>query len=146
MDDVNRFWLGVARGLPDDCWPWIRGRFGAVGYGAFVVKGRTMGAHRFALELKLGRAMERSEVTRHACHNRLCCNPRHLSLGTPADNFRDRTEAGRPGIGGKLSVDAIAEIRASAGRWGDASRLAEKFGVSRTTISHVRNGVTWKAA
>lgn len=32
---------------------------------------------------------------RHMCHNRKCCNPEHLKLGTVYDNVQDRVNSGR---------------------------------------------------
>ena len=34
----------------------------------------------------------RDRVVRHRCHNRLCVNPRHLEIGSQADNKRDDWE------------------------------------------------------
>ena len=32
------------------------------------------------------------DVIRHRCHNRLCINPEHLTIGNRADNKRDDWE------------------------------------------------------
>ena len=55
------------------------------------------GAHRIALEVKLGRRLVAGEVTRHHCvtHTPGCVNPEHLTVGSAADNIRDMHERRR---------------------------------------------------
>lgn len=76
------------------CWPW-RGSINAQGYGMVRVRedGRSVaaGAHRVAYYLATGYwgGGRYGAVIRHLCHNRACCNPLHLLVGSRADNQWD---------------------------------------------------------
>lgn len=98
---ITRFWANVARKSQDDCWLW-KGATG-YGYGRVRIGGRLYSSHRVAYvlghEVKAEdlpkRASYHGVVVRHTCDNRLCCNPRHLVLGTQKDNVHDAMERGR---------------------------------------------------
>jgi hypothetical protein len=129
-----------------DCWEW-----GATqtekGYGRAWVGGRWVLAHRFAYELINGPAPE-GLVVRHRCHNRLCCNPDHLVIGTAKDNAQDAIDAGRFTRGtvngnSKLTEEAIVAIRRNADKM-TTRELAMRYGVSIGTISSVRTGKIWR--
>lgn len=86
----------------------------------------------------------------HRCDNPRCVNPRHLYLGTQADNVADMWARGRanPGVSrgerhgcAKLTEEAVKEIRTSKDT---ARKLAEKHGVSDTQIYDVRHGKSWR--
>ena len=47
-------------------------------------------------------------IVRHKCHNKLCCNPKHLEQGSNADNVRDSL---LDGIIGKLNWDQVNSLR-----------------------------------
>lgn len=156
--DPNFEWFGTpaekhARNTdkrgPDECWPWT-GNSDKDGYGLIGYQRRNLRAHRVAYETETGEAIPAGLVVRHACDNPPCQNPRHLSLGTHADNIRDKIERGRQPRGeGKalaqfrrrLTDDQVAAIRAhGAPNFGDKARLAEAYGVSDEHIRRILNG------
>jgi hypothetical protein len=90
----ERFWEKVDKRGDDECWEWQAGTRGAtVQYGSFYIDGVTFNAHRVAFLLTYGDP-EGMQVC-HTCDNGLCCNPKHLFLGTAVDNNRDARAKGR---------------------------------------------------
>jgi hypothetical protein len=93
---LARFWQQVdtSPGMYG-CWEWLGART-APGYGAFASDdGDVTAAHRFALELTLGRPLGPGECACHHCDNRGCVNPLHLFAGSRTDNNRDMCRKGR---------------------------------------------------
>lgn len=149
--DIDRYWNMVNVGEPDACWTW-RGRRDEDNYGLHSAGSRQVRAHR--LGWRIAHDMEElqdSDVVRHSCDNPPCQNPAHLLKGTTADNVadmlargRNSVSFGRPAV--KLSLAAIEEIVAEY-RTGVVSQdeLAEKHGVSRSTIGMLIRGETFKS-
>lgn len=140
------FWSRVGVQGDDDCWNWtgcqIRDAYGQIRY-----QGRKWYTHRLAYTLTHG-AIPDGLVVRHRCDNPLCCNPRHLELGSQADNNRDRDERGRhvslsgeASASSKLSESQVKEIYLSSGSEKD---LAAHYGVAPTTIGDIRRRHSWK--
>lgn len=136
------------------CWLWT-GWTGRRGYGAFHLHGRgQMISSRAAWTILRGEIPDGLWVL-HRCNTPACVNPDHLYLGDVRDNVRDMIAAGRqsrkPTIFGeahyraKLSEQNVFEIR-SLYRSGSATQreLAALFGISKTSVSGVINGRSWR--
>ena len=128
---------------PDGCWIWTGHVNPQNGYGQ-VTNGET--AHR--LSYRLHYADPGDLCVLHKCDRRTCLNPRHLFLGTKADNWRDSVAKGRqtviaPGDGNtraKLTTADTLAIRQSTAKSRD---LAAEYGVTRETIANIRSRKSW---
>lgn len=145
---MQRFWELVDRRGPDECWPWLGGIDLPDGYGYFAGFARLkVRAHRFAYELEVGK-IGPGRLVLHSCDNPPCVNPAHLRLGSPADNIDDRRVRGRAPRGvnhhsAKLTEDQVREIRR---RWTGGEKqtaLAERFGITQSSISRIVRGQDW---
>ena len=67
-------------------------------------------------------------------------NPKHLRLGTNAENVRDAVDRGKRG---KLSVADVHAIRAAVAEGRTQKDVAAEFGVSQMTVSHVARKRSW---
>ena len=153
-DDVKaRFWAKVERREPDQCWPWNAYR-NVGGYGRLKINGRPHCASRLALQIALGRKLNKTENACHRCDNPPCCNPVHLFVGTQKKNMMDSSKKGRihrwngarAGEGNpasKLTQEKVLEILSLRGHL-TQDMLAEKYGVSRATISNVMRQKNWR--
>jgi hypothetical protein len=85
-------------------------------------------------------------LVRHKCDVRSCVRPSHLILGTHADNSADCVSRGRHAHGERTPIAVLNEekVRAIRASSEGVFKLAERYGVSPTTISSVRNRQTWK--
>jgi DNA-binding XRE family transcriptional regulator len=131
----------------EQCWKTdfscIRG-----GYPKISVEGKIKLVHRVMYELHFGEIPPGMYVC-HTCDNRKCVNPDHLFLGTPQDNMDDMKNKGRSRKGSqhgraKLNEEQVLEIkRLLAEKDLTHEKIAKRFGVSRQTITHIKNGKYW---
>lgn len=142
-----RFWTKVKVLDEHSCWEWT-GALDSNGYGAFYPghAAPMERAHRVAFFLWHGTDPGELCVCHH-CDNPPCCNPQHHFLGTRDDNNKDRHRKGRDRIPmgeshgrAKLSWVDVQTIRSSP-----LSRrvLAQRYGVSASTIGRVLNDKGW---
>lgn len=146
------FWSRVQVGASDACWPW-KGTVLRNGYGQAKFSRKRYLAHRLALALS-GVEVPGDMRVLHAplvCHNKACCNPAHLRVGSDADNARDRVLDGtanylRPGKhapNGKLGVTGAALARFLVRLGNTHAAVAAWLGVSRPTVSLTLEGQSW---
>src|SRR5262249_37574408 len=84
----HRFWDKVATTEnEDECWVWTANRDGG-GYGLLTYQGSTIHAQRVSWMIHFGEIPD-DLMVRHRCDNPPCVNPKHLLLGTHADNMMD---------------------------------------------------------
>lgn len=129
-----------------DCWSWA-GHCIPNGYGSLKVDGRETLAHRLMWELTHGSIPDDLCVLHH-CDNPPCCNPKHLFLGTKADNAQDALAKGRLYIprgeangNAKLTAAQVRDIRRADDT---AQHLATRYGVSLALIGFVRQRKVWR--
>ena len=103
------------------CWIWKLSKINN-GYGACF--GLT--AHKMAYISLVGPVPE-GKVVRHSCISKLCCNPKHLLVGTQVDNYFDIPEEKRKELHRKAG---ITHKRLGYGKNLDGSALAH--GIYRT--------------
>ncbi|AXF41482.1 hypothetical protein SHAb15599_00126 [Acinetobacter phage SH-Ab 15599] len=103
------------------CWIWNKS-FSSNGYGQLTVDKRYWLAHRYSYTMSKGE-IPADNVVRHKCHNKKCCNPEHLEVGTQAENWQDSKEVHlnnaknrrkQWSINGK-SFDTLMEAQRSSG-------------------------------
>lgn len=122
-----------------------------IGYGQFGLNGKVLYAHQWMCEQKRGPRPSPKHEAAHTCGNAHmgCINPNHLDWKTREANARDRLEHGNySNLKGKrrfrLSPAQVEEIRSLKGIESQYS-MAERFGVSRCTISSIHTGLMYSS-
>lgn len=154
MPDLDRFWEKVDVAGPDECWLWLAsvngGEWG--GYGQIWNGERNLSAHRVSWVLEHGDIPKGVNVL-HACDVPPCVNPKHLFLGTQADNAADMWSKGRQGgcyaAGEKNGFSKLAErqVRAIRRRYADGgvtmAELGAEYGCNKTAIWKIVHRESW---
>lgn len=148
----DRFWRHVEVGDCESCWNWTA-YIGTAGYGRFNIGHNTIkNAQRIAWILTYGDIPDGLQVCHH-CDNRLCCNPKHLFLGTNYDNVMDKVKKGRVYNGNqsgehnnasKLTFAQVNEIRKLRNDGTAMKDLSNLFGISRYQIWNICTFRAWK--
>lgn len=131
----------------------------STGYGQSWRNGKSVAAHRLAYEDAAG-AIPLGMMVLHKCDVKLCVNPDHLYLGTAKDNARDAVERGQIATGerhgtktqpnriirgsrkpnAKLTAEQVQGIREIYKPRPTLDEIAQRYGVTRSTISRIVRG------
>lgn len=141
-----------AQSIPEPntgCWLWT-GYVKPTGYGSTKRDGRTISAHRAMYEAVYSEIPMGLDVC-HRCDVRACINPRHLFLGTRAENLADMWRKGRGHrvrgeVHGraKLTEADVRGIRASVAAGEKQGVVAIRFGVTHMTVNDIHHRRSWR--
>jgi len=138
------------------CWLWM-GEQTSKGYGlinwphlAELPSGRKVRkyTHRFSYELHHNVTVSPDLVVCHDCDNPSCVNPKHLFVGTKAQNSADMKAKGRSTWGERnpsaiLRESQVRRIKRML-RTGKTRRdIADTFNVTYDTIKAIHRGLNW---
>jgi hypothetical protein len=134
--------------LPNGCWEWNGTRHNKKGYGEVTLNSKTMLAHRVAYEVWVNPHLKQHVL--HRCDYPPCINPDHLFEGSNADNVADKVSKGRAITArgsshhaALLTEDQALEIFMAKGIRKGIS-VAEEYGISPATVSHIWHKRLWK--
>lgn len=135
---------------PDDssCWLWSGGAFSEDGYGLVGFEGKMLRAHVISYRLFIGDVPD-THLIRHRCDTPPCVHPLHLLSGTTLDNMRDKVARQRQSRGSALHTSRltggdVVAIRHLYETGVSQTSLAERYGVSQSSISALVLRKTWK--
>jgi hypothetical protein len=146
---ADRFWEHVDKQGPipehkpelGQCWLWT-GHKSKYGYGGTTVNGKRQSAHRVSSLLEHGRWPE--PFCYHHCDKPACVRPSHLFEGEgPFFTQHPELVQGDKNPAAKLTNAQVLEIRRLIALKKKNSQIAKMFGVSSSTISHIRTGRKW---
>lgn len=128
------------------CWLW-KGPLLKDGYGQFNLNRKNLSAHRFSYMYYHG-DIPVGFLVRHTCDTPKCCNPEHLKLGTPKDNYHDAKNKGRHSHGSKhgnskYTEKEIANVKKLLNEGKTTTTVAYMTKVSVHVINDIRRGKTW---
>ena len=151
-------WSKVDKKGEDDCWPWL-GYKNKEGYGRVMIKEWSYYAHRVifnlanpgVIALRAPKSSDENGFLLHSCDNPCCCNPKHLRVGTHADNMADKSIKGRcPDYSGdkgpraKLTMTQAREARQLKKDGVSTRDLAGKYGLSLPSMKTLLAGKSYK--
>jgi hypothetical protein len=130
----------------DGCWIPLK-KPNSTGYVSVRLPDKTMALlHRVFWVFHNGRNVRGDMELDHLCRVKACCNPGHLDEVTHAENVRRGMCSGAKWMRleghprAKLTVSQAAEIKVDSRRH---KTIAADYGVSKSTISHIKTGRAW---
>ena len=147
----RRFQEKIASSDADVCWEWT-GTKNNIGYPLFSYQGQMISAVRLAYTLHAAEDIPTAWVVKHTCDNASCVNPDHLYITSRSDMTKEQYRSGQrnpPNQQGaknpnaKLTEDDVRTIRQRIADGASHATLAAEYGVSKTTISFIRNRKLW---
>jgi hypothetical protein len=126
------------------CWnvtSHIRSSYGE-GYTRAHYNGRRDYIHRIFYEIHKG-PIPKGMCVCHKCDNPVCINPKHMFLGTLADNVHDAQSKGRIRNSPKLNEASVRQIRDMISEGITQREIGAMFGVGFTTICEIAKRRNW---
>lgn len=162
--DLKRFLSKVHVLDTFGCWEWKAG-LTHDGYGRFKLNGRTVRAHRVAVDW-IGDGADDDASLLHSCDNPKCVNPSHLRPGTHAENMVDMVARGRSAKGDRhgarlhpetrprgdshhmrarapLGMETAKKVRALKARGLTQDAIAAELNMSQGHVSNILSGKYW---
>ena len=133
---------------PDtDCWEW-QGNLTKDGYGRVTIAGKNCLVHRVMYEIANGPIPANLEID-HLCHNKRCCNPKHLEPVPHAVNMRRARERGtwageRNPRAQYTDLTALQIKQQRRLLKKPYAELMELFGGKEKTLARIASRGTWK--
>lgn len=145
----QRVWAKIDRRGEDECWPWMGATQFGYGYIWVVPQKHHAKAHRIVYAYTYG-DFDPAWLVCHRCDNPPCCNPRHLFLGTVADNMRDRDLKGRgydrhgeKNGRAKVTQQQVEQIRALVASGKSQQSVGERYGLKQAQVSRIVRSKCW---
>jgi transcriptional regulator with XRE-family HTH domain len=113
------------------------------GYGTIKYRSKLLFAHDIVCRCKMRADKPPGVVTRHSCHNRLCCNPSHLEWGSVSENAVDTVKTGKNDLICKLSSEDVQIIKRLLLDGYQVDGVRKHFNVSQTCVYAIKRGKTW---
>jgi len=87
-----------------------------------------------------------SLVVCHKCDNKACVNPRHLFVGTQAENIADKVAKDRQAKGEKAGHAKITEsdARAIFVAEGTQTEIGKRYGITQSQVSLIKLRKEWR--
>ena len=122
------------------CWEWQQAPGGGKGRSKqrsyFSLNGRKVQVTHLVWEQTQGTPVPAGHVVRHKCDNSLCCNPKHLEIGTARENTQDMVDRDRHG----LPSHVVRRIRVLLTRGAlTHAEIAENYGIDRSIVTKINN-------
>lgn len=118
-------------------------------YGIFKIGKQRILAHRFAYQLATGKKVPKNKILIHTCRNTLCCNPKHLKLGTHSDFSEKSRQKGAKHWKTDLTAKDVRYMRKrykdSGNDRAECEALAEEYGLKSNTVYSIVRGYSWKS-
>lgn len=152
---IESVWKKIDKRGPDECWPWLGYRNwtkrGGGGYGRIDILGYPgTYAHRAAYisaNPNCGLTLDRKDdkCILHKCDNPVCCNPKHLYIGSNFENVRDKVRKGRHRVLSGIehpnarfrNAEEIIEMRKKKESGVTIPQLMKEYGLSRSGVKQI---------